>query len=103
MGDDRDNGRRTNQWTDSALDAAKQFVLGQCVGYKGPPPHTRFVKGQSGNPDDRPHKQTVTAMTPDLTPSASRIPWRFCGCAGVGFRSQYPMTSTKPPPETAQH
>jgi Family of unknown function (DUF5681) len=81
--DDRDNhGRnsngepnndRSNVLSAATIRTAKQEVLGRGVGYRSPPQHTRFMKGQSGNPNGRPRKQNVTTMTPDLTPSAQDL------------------------------
>lgn len=46
------------------VDEIKREILGlKPVGYKNPPRHTRFKKGQSGNPRGRPRKEPI-AETP---------------------------------------
>ena len=71
-----------------AIDRVKREMLGQKerepakhqhdVGYKNPPQHSRFTKGQSGNPNGRPPKSNVAERSSehqslDLSPSAKAL------------------------------
>lgn len=49
--------------SDKVIAAAKSEIIHGTTGYKRPPQHTRFKKGQSGNPQGRPKSDMTAGVT----------------------------------------
>lgn len=70
-GDDDDDGREGEEGDGEKGDAADQPKDAYKVGYKKPPKHTQFPKGQSGNPRGR--KKGSRGLKTDLNAELNRV------------------------------